>query len=93
MLSRTSNSIKYFLVLGRVWSVKSTPRRHLWRGTLVSRNLRHYLVDLYWLVSCPLYFDMIIYKYLVLVEFERKSTPDVKQVEELPLLLLVPDED
>ena len=65
----TSNSIKYFLMLGRVWSVKSVPRRHLWQGTLVSCNLRHYLVDLYWLDSCPLYFDMIIYKYLV--EFEK----------------------
>ena len=73
VLSSTSNSIEYFLVLGRVRRVKSTPRRHLWRGTLVSRNLRHYLVDLYWLVSCPLYFDMIIYKYLVLVEFETEK--------------------
>ena len=43
--------------------------------TLISCNLRHYLVDLHWLVSCPLCFDMIIYKYLVESEKYARRQP------------------
>ena len=44
-------------------------------GTLISRNLRHYLVDLQWLDSCPLCLDTTIFKYLAESEKYARRQP------------------